>query len=537
MKKALFALIALSIFIPKAHALNTQSLRYYFPGGRALSQVESMPKPKDTITFGFGFNYANKPLEFGTTATGGRVSGIVDHLFTFDLMTSYSFTDRIAIGIDVPLHVSNHVIALTTTTMETKFNIGDILLSGLINIIDPETNNINAGLGVAPFISLPTGRSSDFVGDSSVTGGLLVVGDIDLDGHYIGINLGVRARKTENFLNLSVASEFMYNLAYHHLLVKSARLDGFAEINGSTVFKNFWQKANASPFEARLGLTKTLLPDDQLKITGAGGIGIGSGFGAPDFRVVLKVTYDLLVTRTERPKRVSSLPQRIQRIERELKELTIYYPTDSSKVDPFYDQKIASIAQILRENPDLGPLYIIGHTDDVGSNKYNQRLSERRAKKAASSIISHGMDPLNIVWVGLGEEYPIVENSSDANRSLNRRTLFTFIKPTQLTEHHTPKGKVVGINVVTGKKNDSYTEVLKELERKQHTGSKTRVIKRYKDKSEVIAEDEETLEIKRTPTSEPKKYKIKRRSKKFYETETTKGGTIIIKEKEIYEEY
>lgn len=543
MKKVILALVLLFVFIPKAQALNTQSLRYYFPGGRALSLIESTPKPTDTLTLGFGFNYAKNPLEFGSTSGGARVGPIVNYLVTFDLMASYSFSERFALGLDVPFHIGRNVVSIATTTLENNFNVGDVLLSGLINIIPPDSNSLNMGFAVAPFVSLPSGRSSDFVGDTTVTGGLIAVGDMDLNGHYVGINLGFRLRKTENFLNLSVASEFMYDIAYHHVIVTSARLDGFAELNGSTVLKDFWQKANESPFEARLGLTKTFLDQDQLKVTTAAGLGLGNGFGTPDFRLALKVVYDHLLPRTKRVEVVKivekPIPLRIQKIEKELKELTIYYPTDGSQVDPFYDQKIAAIAKILRENPDLGPLYIVGHTDEVGSNPYNQRLSERRAKKAANSIVSHGMDIRNIVWVGLGEDYPVIENTSDANRALNRRTLFTFIKPDQLKEKQTSRG-VVGVNVVTGRKNDSYTEVLKELEYKQQTsdpGTKTVIIKKFKDKSEVITEDEETVQTKDSPTSQPKKVRIKSRSKKIYKIEKTKGGTVIYREKDVFEEF
>lgn len=544
MKKILcLFFVFLSLFcLPSAHALNTQSLRYYFPGGRALSLIESKPKPRDTLTFGFGFDYTLNPLEFGSTSGGARTGGIVDYLVTFDFLGSYSFTDRIAVGVDIPAHVGRNVVNLTAANMETNFNIGDILVTGLVGVIDSEDNDLGLGFGVVPFLSLPTGRSSDFVGDSSVTGGVLFAGDIDLNGHYVGLNLGFRLRETENFQNLSVASEFLYELAYHHTIVPDARLDGFLELNGATVLKDFWQKANASPFEVRGGLTKALLPDDALKITGAGGFGAGHGFGAPDFRAVLKITYDHLVSRAPGESSVveSDIPVRIQRIEKELKELTIYYPTDGDEVDPFYDQKIAAIAGILRANPDLGPLYIIGHTDDVGSDGYNQRLSERRAKKAATSVIAHGLDAKNIVWLGLGEKYPVVENSTDANRALNRRTLFTFIKPKQLQERYT-SGGVVGYNVETGKRNDSYTEVLKELEREKKIagpGTKPVVIKKYKDKSQMIVEDETEVKIKETPTAEPKKIRLEPRSKKVYETEKTEGETTIDKEKEeFFEEY
>lgn len=522
------------IFIgQQAQALNTQSLRYYSPGSRALSLVESKPKPKDTAVFGFGFNYALNPLEVGITPGGARSSGVVDHLFTFDAMASYSFTDRIAVSVNVPLHVSRNLVAITGTAMETAVGIGDILVAVQGNIIDPDSNSLNMGLGVLPFVSLPSGKSSDWVGDSNITGGVIVAGDVDLSGHYIGVNMGVRLRQTENFNGLTVGSEFLWDLAYHHVLVPTARLDGFVELNGSTVLKNFWTRANGSPFEARLGLTKALMAEDQLKVTGGAGVGLGSGFGAPDFRGFLKVTYDYNVPHRETTVSEEDLPARIRRIEKELKELTIYYPTDGSQVDPFYDQKIAGIAKILRNNPDLGPLYIVGHTDDVGGLKYNQRLSERRAKGARQSIVDSGLDPMQIVSMGLGESYPVVPNSSDANRALNRRTLFTFVKPSQLQEKVRRSGERVGYNVVTGRRNDSYTEVLKELEEKksENPSGKTVVVGKYKDNSEVIVEEDGSTQTKDRPGSSPKEVDNKPRVKKFYKDEVTDGGTVIKREK------
>lgn len=514
-----------------AQALNTQSLRYYFFGGRALSHVESKPNPKDTLTMGFGLNYAMNPLEVGTNPGGIRVSGIVNHLFTLDVGFSYSFTDRIAASIGVPVHLGSNLASLTGTAMETAANIGDILVAIHVNIINPGDNALNAGLGVVPFVSLPSGKLSDFVGDTSVTGGLLLSGDIDLNGHYLGLNVGARLRKTENFNNLSVGNEFMYNFVYHHALSSAFRLDGFAEINGSTVLKDFWTKANESPFEARLGLTKAFMDNDQLKVTIANGIGLGNGFGAPDYRGALKLTYDYEVKHKVVEQVVEEqLPARIERIEKQLKELTIYYPTDGDQVDPFYDQKIAGIAKILKTNPDLGPLYIVGHTDDVGSNQYNQRLSEKRARKAHDSIVENGLDPLQIVSIGLGEEHPAVPNTSDANRSLNRRSLFTFVKPVELQEKYNQKsGEVVGYNTLTGQKNDSYTEVLKEYDRTKSQG----VVKKYKDSSEVLLIDEEKAVTKDKPGSQPREIDNKPRSKTYYQDEVTEGGTVIKKKKKL----
>ena len=65
-------------------------------------------------------------------------------------------------------------------------------------------------------------------------------------------------------------------------------------------------------------------------------------------------------------------------------------------------------------------LLIAGHTDDVGSDDYNQGLSERRANAAARYLSSRGVDRY-IATQGLGENEPLASNTTEAGRSKNRR--------------------------------------------------------------------------------------------------------------------
>ncbi|MBF0105863.1 MAG: OmpA family protein [Deltaproteobacteria bacterium] len=532
----IFTLASLVLLSTLSHALSTQGLRYYFVGGRALSLVESTPKPKDTLTFGFGTNYAYHTLEVGN-AVGARISGVVDHLVTFDFLGSYSFSDAIAVGVNIPLHFTRNLSTFGSTAMENNFNFGDVMLTGIYNIINPGDNASNCGFAVAPFVTLPSGANSDYVGDSHITGGFLLIGDMLYSGHYFGLNLGLKFRETENFLGLSVASEFLYRFAYHHVISENIGLEGFGELGGATVLKDFWQKSNSSPFEVGGGLTKSFLDDNVLKVTAGFGVGLGGGYAAPDVRGLIKLSYDYPI------KRKPVVINRIEKIEKELKELTIYYPTAGAEVDPYYDAKIAGIAKILKGNPDLGPLYILGATDDVGSDTYNQTLSEKRAKQAFNSIVGQGLSPAFIVYAGFGESFPAVENSSDANRALNRRTLFTFVKPVQLQEKPTQMG-TVGYNTVTGKKSDSYTEVLKELDQRRQGASEESggvVIKNYKDDSAVIVDEKGQTKIKEGPGVPAQEVNIKSRSKKYYEEKpkTTDDADVVnedaVKKKDIKE--
>lgn len=449
-------------FTSPSFALNAQNQRVYLPGGRTFSLMESKVKPKDTLSLGFGFNYAMQPIEFGNSATGTRIQGIVDHLFTFDFGVGYSITDRFAIGMNLPMHVTNNIISTTNLAQETVFSLGDISFAAEYTILDRDASSAGFGFSVVPFLTLPTGESSNFIGDSSATGGFLAVGDVDLNGHYVGVNLGFRFRKQEDFLNLSIAQEMVYGVGYHHYISESYDIDGFAQVDGSMVLNGV--TSNSSPFEVKLGVSKTISEETPLTIKVGPGFGFGNGYGSPDFRAIAQVSYDYLIVRKEKPEPIVEVPEpvRIEKVEKRLKELTIYYPTDGAQVDPFYDEKISGIADVLKENPDLAPLYIIGHTDDVASDGYNQKLSERRSKQAYESILQHGVDPKQIVYMGVGETDHVVPNDSDTNRALNRRTVFTFAKPHQLIEngakYHGGGSRSVKMD---GKKNDSYTEVLK----------------------------------------------------------------------------
>ncbi|MFN7978549.1 MAG: OmpA family protein [Vicinamibacterales bacterium] len=62
-----------------------------------------------------------------------------------------------------------------------------------------------------------------------------------------------------------------------------------------------------------------------------------------------------------------------------------------------------------------------GHTDDVGDDAYNVRLSGQRAETVRSWLAQHGIAATRLTAKGYGKTQPVVENSSDANRARNRR--------------------------------------------------------------------------------------------------------------------
>ena len=64
---------------------------------------------------------------------------------------------------------------------------------------------------------------------------------------------------------------------------------------------------------------------------------------------------------------------------------------------------------------------VVGHTDDVGDNDYNQKLSEQRAQAVAKYLIKSGVDASKIVAMGAGERMPVASNATEEGRADNRR--------------------------------------------------------------------------------------------------------------------
>lgn len=98
----------------------------------------------------------------------------------------------------------------------------------------------------------------------------------------------------------------------------------------------------------------------------------------------------------------------------------LLYDFDSDVVRPEARTNLRELALSL-EKYSGSNLLIIGHTDQLGSEEYNQRLSERRANAAASYLISQGVSGSRIATRGLGETEPVASNETELGRQTNRR--------------------------------------------------------------------------------------------------------------------
>lgn len=93
---------------------------------------------------------------------------------------------------------------------------------------------------------------------------------------------------------------------------------------------------------------------------------------------------------------------------------------DSAALSNVARDNLASLADNLQEYPNTD-IVIVGHTDAVGSDAYNMRLSQQRAESAAQYLLSRGIARDRITTVGKGEAEPLATNETDFGRQQNRR--------------------------------------------------------------------------------------------------------------------
>jgi outer membrane protein OmpA-like peptidoglycan-associated protein len=98
----------------------------------------------------------------------------------------------------------------------------------------------------------------------------------------------------------------------------------------------------------------------------------------------------------------------------------VLFDTAKYTLKPGAREKLAKIAGILLAHPTLG-LQVEGHTDSVGGDEYNQRLSEQRAGSVRDYLVQQGIPVNHVTAMGFGKTQPVADNATAAGRQQNRR--------------------------------------------------------------------------------------------------------------------
>jgi outer membrane protein OmpA-like peptidoglycan-associated protein len=98
----------------------------------------------------------------------------------------------------------------------------------------------------------------------------------------------------------------------------------------------------------------------------------------------------------------------------------VLFDTGRAELNPGAGRKLDQLAQFLNEHKDRR-VQIDGFTDSVGTDSYNEELSQRRANSVKSALLVRGIDSARISTEGYGKAFPVANNVDSGGRQLNRR--------------------------------------------------------------------------------------------------------------------
>lgn len=101
----------------------------------------------------------------------------------------------------------------------------------------------------------------------------------------------------------------------------------------------------------------------------------------------------------------------------------VYFDLNKSNIKPKYQELLKNVAVMVKKHPDE-VVVIQGHTCNIGTDKYNKGLSERRSQTVIDFLIAQGVDGAQLELVGYGKTRPAEPNTTDAGRKKNRRVEF-----------------------------------------------------------------------------------------------------------------
>jgi outer membrane protein OmpA-like peptidoglycan-associated protein len=105
-----------------------------------------------------------------------------------------------------------------------------------------------------------------------------------------------------------------------------------------------------------------------------------------------------------------------------VKTFIVFFDFDKSNLTPEARQVVSEAVRTAKDN-HIVRVVITGHTDTVGSHRYNQGLSERRAQSVKSEMVTQGLDGSSIATEGKSFDDPLVPTGPGVREPQNRRAV------------------------------------------------------------------------------------------------------------------
>lgn len=379
---------------------------------------------------GLNYTFVDDPLVRTNFERTQRIATIIDNIHTLNLLGGIEFNGQWAINLDVPLHM------VTFEGGSGEMGIGDIRLFPKYYFDGREKKTLH--FMIMPEIWLPTGNDALFVTDDSFGFGAMLGMEWDLGGWKLTGGVGYRSAANAQFSEIDYRNRVPLQLGAWVPLTEKLSLD--LEATGNLIIP-FNQYQN--PGEIYAGIAYLFTP----QLVGMAGLGMGSfnAVGSSDFRMAAALKYRPWEDDTPKPvalvpptpPRAPTPPPRVvyTKTQIQLNE-EVNFENAKDVLLPSARVLLDEVAQVIKQHRrEIGDKKILieGHTNEIGSDAYNMRLSEGRAKSVRRYLIARGIPESMLIARWYGERRPKYTPASGMSRAAileaNRRTEFKIVMP------------------------------------------------------------------------------------------------------------
>lgn len=397
------------------------------------------------FNLGLFLNYAVNSLPY--FETNQQRTEFNDTLLGMDLNAGVGLMPGWDVGISLPHILSQSVEDQTGARGEFAETGGtEIRVNTKVRLLGDDSG------GVALIASANFSRIEDNPYDGEGAGPTFnfeAAADTTIGKMALGANVGYRLRSPGNKLAGSIG-----NPVGDQIIASAAASYHFPDLNTKLIaelYTSFAAQAAETDFDDRTASSAEFLIgakhdiNTNLALHAGFGTEVAQGLASPDYRIYTGLNYTFgpvfnQVIAPSKPKRTSTTTTTTEEADEELiqqlateqtadgpverfRTQAILFEFDSDRMVGNYAKALAELAKYLKGG--FRELIVEGHTDSIGAESYNDRLSLRRASAIKRYLVQkYGFSANTVTALGYGERRPIADNGNYQGRQLNRRVEF-----------------------------------------------------------------------------------------------------------------
>lgn len=410
--------------------------------------------PKEAKYYlGAHYNFSNNPFVATDFDRTKQTAVLIDHIQTFDFFFGYKPSNQFALFIGAPIHtvtypdITPSILAPGSWPTGSQTTLGDLRLLGKIRLNQDDENTAWA---LVPEIHFPTGSAANFASDASTYLSLKLALERLFEAWTFGANIGIASAPNAVYGELNMAKRVFFGLG------------GFLPFNDEWGMSVEFFAQQPIPFSPYLNPSELYgglryQPQDNFvflaglalgKIGGIAGQNIRALAGlrytwfkeeAPASQPVHQAAPQVALQKASPPApvatpapvksapapapRVVLLPKRIEVL------VPINFEHDSDRLTVEAQDILSEVAIMIQKNQkSFKKILVDGHTNTIGGDAYNLKLSLARAKSVKKYLVSQGVNPQQLEARGFGQRRPKLPYSNPKAMDTNRRVEFIIVK-------------------------------------------------------------------------------------------------------------